>query len=395
MKILFVTPSLCYPNVPYAGELTIFKLMEQLSARGHDLYLITGLRAGERAHLEEVKHYCTVLDAIDVPWTRGAIVKAILKWMANGFRNGLTFRKQAALSVGTFTKKIDFDVIEVVHTALGDYIEKPDNVPMIITAIDVLIKPALREYQSARGIARFIKHVKYRRLIGKEIALYQKFDLVYTLSDFDRQFLLSYKNDLNVARRSPYVKIADFKSGKTRRDPKTILFVGAMDRPVNIQAAHYFTTEVLPLIKKEIPDVRLYIVGNKPPDEIKALGTMDQNVVVTGFVEDVKPYFLKATVFVAPLFIGGGIITKILDAMAAGLPVITSSIGNEGVDALPEKDLLIANTPEDFAKMVLLLMKDHKLWSAYSENGKAFVRKHFDWDRTVEQTENDYKGLTT
>jgi len=207
--------------------------------------------------------------------------------------------------------------------------------------------------------------------------------------------LLSYKNNLNVARRSPYVKLMDFKADETLRVSKTILFVGAMDRPVNIQAATYFITRVLPLIRKEIPDVQLYVVGNRPPDEIKAFGNNDQNVFVTGFVEDVKSYFLKATVFVAPLFIGGGIITKILDAMAAGLPAIITSIGNEGINALPEKDLLIANTPEDFGKKPLLILKDHKLWSAYSENGKAFVQKHYDWYKTVEQTENDYKGLRT
>ena len=393
MKILFVTPSLCYPNVPYAGELTIFKLMEQLALRGHELYLITGVRPGERAHLGEVNSFCTILDAIDVPWTRNEIVKAILQWILRGFRHGLTFRKQAALSVDRFSKKMDFDIIQVEHTTLGDYIVKPDNTPMVITAIDVLLKPALREYQSAKGIGKFIKHIQYRRLVSKEIALYQKFDLVYTLSEYDRQFLLSYNGDLNVSLRSPYVKLTDFRDDKTHREPKSILFVGAMDRSVNVQAAMYFITRVLPLIRKEMPDVRLYIVGNKPPDKIKTFGSNDQNVVVTGFVEDVKPFFLKATVFVAPLFIGGGIITKILDAMAAGLPVITSSIGNEGVDALPEIDLLIANTPEDFARKALLLMKDRNRWLACSENGKAFVHKHFDWEKTVQQIENDYRGL--
>jgi polysaccharide biosynthesis protein PslH len=393
MKILFVTPSLCYPNVPYAGELTIFKLMEQLALRGHELYLITGLRPGEREHLGEVHSFCTVLDSIDVPWTRGAIIKAIIQWILRGFRKGLTFRKQAALSVDRFSSKMDFDIIQIEHTTLGDYIVKPDNVPIVITAIDVLLKPALREYQSAKGLRRLIKYIQYKRLISKEIALYQKFDLVYTLSDFDRKFLLSYKSDLNVVRRSPYVKIMVFNSVETLREPQTILFVGAMDRPVNIRAALYFHTQVLPLIRREIPDVHFYIVGNKPPDEIQALANTDQNVFVTGFVEDVRPFFLKATVFVAPLFIGGGIITKILDAMAAGLPVVTTSIGNEGINAVPEKDLLIANTPEDFARKTLMLMKDQKLWATYSENGKTFVNKYFDWDRTVQQTENDYKGL--
>lgn len=393
MKLLFVTPSLCYPNVPYAGELTIFKLMEQLAARGHDMYLITGLRPGEREHLNEVNYFCRVLDAIDVPWTKTAIIKAIARWATKGFRGGLSFRKQAALSVERFSKEIKFDIIQVEHTPLGDYMVKPDNVPMVITAIDVLLKPALREYESAKGVRRFIKHMTYRKLKKKEISLYRKFDLIYTLSDFDRQFLLSYKNDLNVARRSPYVKITDFKVDGTLRESNTILFVGAMDRPVNIQGATYFITRVLPLIKKEIPDVRLCIVGNRPSDEIKAFGSNDRNVIVTGFVEDVKPYFLKATVFVAPLFIGGGIITKILDAMAAGLPVVASSIGNEGVDAKPGRDLMTADTPEEFARNVLRLMKDPKLHGTLSENGRAFVHEHFDWGKIVQQTENDYRGL--
>jgi len=393
MKILFVTPSLSYPNVPYAGELTTFKLMEQLAARGHELFLITGVRPGEREHLGEVNSFCTVLDAIDVPWTRGAIVKAIVQWIVRGFRKGLTFRKQAALSVDRSSKKIDFDIIQVEHTSLGDYIVKPDNVPMVITAIDVLLKPALREYRSAKGLAKVMKHMTYKRLMTKEISLYQKFDLVYTLSEFDRKFLLSYKNDLNVARTAPYVKLIDFKDSETPRESKTILFVGAMDRPLNIQAATYFITLVLPLIRKEIPDVQLYIVGNKPPAEVKAFGINDRNVFVTGFVEDVKPYFLKATVFVAPLFVGGGIITKILDAMAAGLPVVTSSIGNEGVDAKPGTDLMIADTPDEFAQNVLRLMKDRELHGSLSENGRAFVHEHFDWDKIVQQTENDYRGL--
>jgi len=393
MKILFVTPSLCYPNVPYAGELTIFKLMEQLAARGHDMYLITGLRPGEREHLNEVNYFCRVLDAIDVPWTRAAIIRATARWTAKGFRGGLSFRKQAALSVDRFSKEIDFDIIQVEHTPLGDYMVKPDNVPMVITAIDVLLKPALREYESTKGLRRFIKHMTYKRLVKKEISLYQKFDLVYTLSNFDRQFLLSYKNDLNVARRSPYVKLTDFSGNDIQRELKTILFVGAMDRPVNIQAATYFITLVLPLIRKEIPDVQLYIVGNKPPAEVKAFGINDRNVFVTGFVEDVKPYFLKATVFVAPLFVGGGIITKILDAMAAGLPVVTSSIGNEGVDAKPGTDLMVADTPKEFARDVLRLMKDRELHGSLSENGRAFVHEHFDWDKIVQQTENDYRRL--
>jgi glycosyltransferase involved in cell wall biosynthesis len=393
LKILFVTSFLSYPNVPYAGEVIIYNLMERLSSRGNEIYLITGLRPGDRERLGDIKQICKVLDAIEIPWTKGDIIKEVFHWIAKGFRGGLTFRKKAALSVKKFVKSIDFDIIQIEHTALGEFIEKPENIPVVITAHDVLSKPALREYKSSGGIRKFRKYIAYKITEKKEISIYRKFDLIYTLSAFDKQILLSYTDDLRVAVRPPYVKLTDFKESDVKRESKSILIVGAMDRPVNIQAAKYFYTKVYPAIKTEIPESQFYIVGNKPSAEIKAFGGVDKNVIVTGFVDDIKPYYFKATVFVAPLFIGGGVITKILDAMAAGLPVIATSIANEGIEAVAGRDLLIADNPEDFAQKTILVMKDHDLWNRLSENGRAFVAEHFDWEKIVRKTEEEYIAL--
>jgi glycosyltransferase involved in cell wall biosynthesis len=393
MKILFVTPYLCYPEVPYAGGITIYKLMERLYARGHEVFLITGLRPGDKEYLEEVKSLFKVLDAIEIPWTKVEILPAVAEWFLRGFKGGLTFRKKAAMSVKRFSKEIPFDIIQIEHTELGECIERPDEIPIVIDAHDVLIKPALREYRLSKGIKKTIKYIRYKTIEKKEISVYKRFDRVYVRSDFDRNKLLSCNKDLDISILPPYVRVEDFEGIAARREPDTILFVGAMDRPANISAVRYFYEKVLPLIKKEIPGAKFYVVGNMPPEEIRRLGYKNKDVIVTGFVKDIKPFYLRASVFVAPLFIGGGIIVKILDAIAAGLPVVTTDIGNEGIEAFPDRDILIANEPVDFANKVILLIKDKGHWHRLSGNSKSFVHKKFNWGRIVQKLEDEYKML--
>jgi glycosyltransferase involved in cell wall biosynthesis len=166
-----------------------------------------------------------------------------------------------------------------------------------------------------------------------------------------------------------------------------------MDRDVNINAVQYFYENILPIIKLKIPEVKFYVVGNNPPQIIKELSEKDQNIIVTGFVEDIKAYYLKASVFVAPLFVGGGVIVKILDAMASGLPVVTTSVGNEGIEAVPGRDIEIADEPKVFAKKILLLLQKPDIHSQISNNGQAFVYEKYGWSKIVRGIEDDYKKI--
>ncbi len=192
MKILFVTPHLCYPEVPYAGGMATFKIMERLASRGHELFLITGLRPGEKEHLDEVKYFCTVLDAIEIPWSKGEVAKAVIQWIFHGGKGGLTFRSKCALAIDKFSKQIRFDIIQVEHTELGDCIKGPMDVPTIIDAHDVILKPALREYKLATGMRKAVKYIKFR-MVRKRNSTYRRFTKVFVRSEFDRNLLLSYR----------------------------------------------------------------------------------------------------------------------------------------------------------------------------------------------------------
>lgn len=394
MKILFVTPYLCYSGVPYAGEITVLNLLRQLSSRGHEVFLISGLRdAKDRGHLDEIKTFCTVLETIEIPPTKLDFLKSFVRWCLRGFTGGLSFRKKIANSVKRFLKKLDFDIIQIEHTEIGEYIERTSGIPIIIDAHDLLLKPVWRKFKLASGVKKIMSYFKYKWIQSKELSIYKSADKIYTRSLYDKDMLLIHNGELKVSVFPPYVRITEFDNAVPQRVSNTILFLGAMDRPVNISAVQHFYDKIFPQITHKIPDARFYVVGNNPPRSIKELSERDKHVIVTGFVEDVRSFYLKASVFVAPLMIGGGIIVKILDAMAAGTPVVTTSVGNEGIEAVPDRDILIADGPSQFAEKVVRLLRDENLSQLLSENGKSFVRENFNWDRVVSRVEHDYNKL--
>jgi len=156
---------------------------------------------------------------------------------------------------------------------------------------------------------------------------------------------------------------------------KGLLFIGGFDHTPNGDAMRWFVREVLPLIIRALPDVRLAIVGSNPTPEIQAL--QSKQVRVAGFVPEVGPFFNAARVFIAPLRAGAGMKGKIGQAMGYGLPVVTTSIGAEGMLLEHDQTALIADTPETFAEQVVRLHQDKALWTRLRENALTHIANHF------------------
>jgi glycosyltransferase involved in cell wall biosynthesis len=164
-------------------------------------------------------------------------------------------------------------------------------------------------------------------------------------------------------------------SFKVRSD---IMFIGGFLHKPNIDAILYFVKEIFPEIKKKIPALKFYVVGSEPSKEIKELSSFD--VIVTGYVKDVDPYFLKSRVFVSPLRYGAGMKGKIGHAMSFGLPVVTTSIGAEGMRLKNEENAIIADNLNDFATAVVRLYEDEKLWYKLSNNSIHHIKENFSAD---------------
>jgi glycosyltransferase involved in cell wall biosynthesis len=161
-----------------------------------------------------------------------------------------------------------------------------------------------------------------------------------------------------------------------------------MDYKPNIDAALYFIENIFPVVRKRHPDCTVTIVGKTPVDDIKRLAE-EQGVTVHSDVDDVRPYYQKAFVSIVPLRSGGGTRLKILEAMALGTPVVSTSIGCEGLDVENNFNILIADKPNDFAQQITNLLMDSELWNRLSHNGRALVQENYDW----EQISRNYRAI--
>jgi polysaccharide biosynthesis protein PslH len=164
----------------------------------------------------------------------------------------------------------------------------------------------------------------------------------------------------------------------TGGDP-ILIFVGAMDYFPNIDAVMYFCSEIFPLVRKKRPGVRFHIVGSRPVREVRALGR-HANVKVTGWVPDVRPYLTAASISVAPFRIARGLQNKILEAMASGIPVVSTSRAVQGIKASETDGLRIADEPSVFAEQILRLLDEPQLRKQCAENGLEFVRRNHRWE---------------
>jgi GT2 family glycosyltransferase/SAM-dependent methyltransferase/glycosyltransferase involved in cell wall biosynthesis len=168
--------------------------------------------------------------------------------------------------------------------------------------------------------------------------------------------------------------IMDIKgTSKTFAERRDIVFIGGYQHTPNVDAVQYFVEKIMPLLRKQLPGVRFYAVGSKPPAEIQALASED--IIITGFVEDLTPLLDKMRVSVAPLRYGAGIKGKIGTAMAVGLPVVATSLAAEGMSLTDSENILVADGAEAFANAVAKIYQDEALWNRISQNGLAFADK--------------------
>ena len=172
-----------------------------------------------------------------------------------------------------------------------------------------------------------------------------------------------------------------------------LLFVGAMSRDHNQQGITWFLDHVWDRVLAEVPEAQLYVVGGSPPESLIRRSD-GSRVIVTGFVDDLAPWYRAATVFISPLLVAGGLLQKVMDAMAMGVPVVATSVCNHGIGAVPGVHLLIADGPGAFATAVIELLRDPDRRAALGTAAQAFIASDYDLDRAVDQWDAVIRRLT-
>lgn len=231
----------------------------------------------------------------------------------------------------------------------------------------------LREKREAEMLNSKLLYRSAERRKKQEISLVKAADITLVVSGIEKDIL---SKEIPEARVEILSNIHHAHGTSVPADQrKNLLFIGAFRHPPNIDAAIYFSNEVFPLVKNSIPGIKLFIVGSHPSDEVRSLQSDD--IIVTGYVENLLPFLERCRVFVAPLRYGAGVKGKINTAMSHGLPVVATSMAIEGMHLSHGTDIMIADNPPDFCEMILKVHSDDQLWDQLSKNGISNINKYF------------------
>lgn len=383
MRILWLSPFLPHRDAPHAGGHTIYQWLSSLAQR-HEITLLCRVEAKELPKVATVRPFCHEIHVVHFnrpPSGPSATPRIAASYLRLGRMANRLLRRQR------------FDLLHVEYVETGMGVAGSIPVPRVLIAIDELTKPARRRFQLATGFRnRMATYLYWRVIRALERRICRKFDRILAASDQDRHALLGLDPSLSVTVLPFPLTIDPARIRENEREKNSLLFVGAMHRDVNVDAVRYFCREILPLIREHVPDVRLTIVGNQPPEEILRLAA-EPGIRVTGFVTALEDYYARATLFVSPLRVGGGIILKNLDAMAAGCPVVTTSIGNEGIGAASGTHLLTADDPAAFAQAVVRLLRDEEERKRLVGHARTFVQARFSLDASVSVLERTYREV--
>lgn len=369
MRILLVTPFLPYPGVPHAGGKLVYRLLSTL-ARSHGVWLVSRCFPGEEDRLTGFAGMVSGL--VTVP-AEGPVRE---KSPISAARTALSYARLARAAKRVLAQE-RFDLCQVEFTETGVFFPPPIGIPSVLTCHDVLAKPAYRRFASSpRGVSKGLAWLSWKARAAAERSAVSRFRRIVTLSEEDR----AWAEKLYPAaafRVLPYPAGIDFEGLPRREISNRILFVGALNRRSNEEAVLHFLDHAWPAVREKHEDAEFWLVGGGMTQRLRARLPRDPRIRATGRVDRVEEYYRTASVFVAPILFGGGIIVKILDAMAAGVPVVTTRFGNEGIRACEGEEVLVAEGPADFARCVLRLLEDADLRSKVGAAGKAFVERNF------------------
>jgi glycosyltransferase involved in cell wall biosynthesis len=402
-KIIMFFPKVPYPLREHGISVRYFPIIEHLS-KSHTLDLVIFRRRPDRKESYEVlRKYCRNVSYVQNP-----------KYLAHGTWSKLTTYCRFAAPwtpplapvahgagdlqriIAELSGKDRYDVLLWVGALFLPHLLSAmplKNVGRYI--VDFIDSPSLIKERWQKETFRFdfLERYELWKTIRWEGEVIRKMDETIYISDVDSRTVpekLTAGKRRNVVPNG--VELGSYTAGKVDGIASpNIGFLGNMGYHPNIEAVHWLYEKVYLPIRKEFPGLSLVVIGKDPVDSVTKLGS-EPGVVVTGTVKDIWPYVNSVDVFVFPLQKGAGLKNKILEAMGAGRPVVTTSIGNEGIDAVDGRDIAIRDTPEEFRMEAVRLLRSAEARRAMGDSARRFVRDRFSWERILTQYEEIVTG---
>lgn len=395
MKILMITPYLPYPIVS-GGQIRTYNLLRLLSKK-HQITLMSFIREEkEREYIPELEKFCrkvVIFKRTAKAWHPRNVVKAGIT--AYPFVVCLYLYRQVKARIKAELEQEKYDLIH------AETFYVMPNIPR--TQIPILLVEQVIEYLVYQRFTEMLSGVKsiLKPLLYIDVAKIKKWERHYwkraqglaAMSEEDKQFILDIEPGLEIDVIANGVDVEHFKKVRKRKTKHPrVLFIGNFKWLPNKDAAKFLVRKIWPLIKKDFPSAKLWIVGRNPTPDIVAL-ERGRDIVVDGGVEDIRDAYAKSDVLLAPIRNGRGTKYKILEAMATKTPIVGTELAVEGVEIKHRKHALVSEHAEGLAKHTVRILKNKKLGSQLAKEAFELVKDNYSWQKIADELDEVYQRL--
>lgn len=293
------------------------------------------------------------------------------------------YQRKIAKAVQQQIEVLNPDFIYCQLIRVTEYVKNIHHIPKTLDYMDVLSVGMMRQASINRGLKRYVMNVEGDRLRRYENRIFDYFNHHTIISEQDKQLINHTANySIKVVPNGIDESFSD--ANLTVEKQYDLVFVGNLNYAPNVDSCLFIIDQLLPVLKAEWPNIKILLAGTSPSEKIKDSAKNNPNITISGWVDDIRTSYLSSKICIAPLFIGTGLQNKLLESMALGVPCITTTLANSALKAMPDKDVLIANTLAEFQIRIDSLLSDKELYNTMSVNGKRFVKSHFNWQKSVD-----------
>lgn len=396
MNILVVAPRFPWP-LDKADRMTVYHFLKHFSER-HVLDLVAFGEKGfgddfKPEYIKHVKPFCRKIEIVPLRHSTTCVqeIRSVFDrdplqvWY---FRRTAMFKK--------VRKMLESNAYDLVYTHLlrmAQYTQGFHGVPKVL-ALQISLALEYKRYAEhqdffSNPLRKWLYRVEAQKLRTYEAQMAKQFDRTLLIGEADKQEVVRNGGDASNIFLNPHgVDLERFTPRRQEKAERSIGVSGNMHTAANIDAVLWFYYRVLPIVRRQIPDVRLFVIGSSPSKKIQKLAK-DPSVLATGYVKDLAGFLGKCEVVVDPLRIGAGFQNKILEAMALELPVVATPTANEGIQASDGEQILVANNETEFASQVVALLRNSELREKLGRNGRKFVLANFTWKQHYDDLERE------
>jgi sugar transferase (PEP-CTERM/EpsH1 system associated) len=380
MKKLFVIASRVPFPLDKGDKLRLYHQLTELHKKYEvHLCVLDDANTSVKA-LEELKSLCSVLEVHKL--SKWKVYLNLLRGLVGSkpfqiyyfYQRGV--HQKIKKSIANFQP--DYIYCQLIRSA--EYVKNEHQIPKTIDYMDAFSKGIERRIDSA-GIKRKLFQSEYKRLVKYENLTFDYFDHHTIISNEDKKCIMhESREEIEIVQNGIDTK---FFISENRPKKYDLLFVGNMSYAPNVNSVVYFVNNVLPLLIQKNPEITFYIAGASPLAEVKFLAS--KNVIISGWIDDIRDAYKESKVFVAAMNIGTGLQNKLLEAMSMELPCVTSPLANKALGATDNKEILISNNEQEYVNHINRLLASDELRAELGKSGRSYVQEKFSWKHSTEK----------